>query len=1059
MRSLLLIFCLVCLGKSFSQSPFITTWKTDNPGISEDNQITIPTFPGETYDYTVDWGDGNVETNFTGDAIHTYENPGTYKVAISGLFPMIYSYKRIDNLKLLSIDQWGSNPWKSMQSAFLECENMDIIATDIPDFRNVLNFSTMFLDCKSLVGNDSMGLWDVSNVNSMFVMFAGAELFNIDISNWDVSQVRDMSLSFYEAKSFNQPIGKWNVTNVTNMSSMFHSAENFDQELNDWDVSNVLFMGSMFRNAKTFNKDISNWNVSKVSDMKSMFSRAENFNQNIGNWDVSNVESMEFMFERAAKFNGNIGTWNVSRVQNMKAMFMYSDFNQNISNWEVINVNDMDYMFYASQKFNQNISDWNVSNVETMSHMFGNTSLFDQNIGLWNITKVKDMSFMFSGSKGLSIENYNNILIGWSNNSNLQENVVFDADAYEYCIAENARENLTQNFNWTINDNGKNCVEDQRPFITIWKTDNFGKTDNNQIEIPASKNGVYMYNVDWGDGSFDEGIRSAIIHTYDTPGIYEVKISGYFPFTGYGDYDGPGVVPVDIKDREKLIEIKQWGDIRWSSLSSAFAYCKNLDITAVDAPNISNVTMSTNTFIDCISLVGNESLKLWNVGNIKRFDHMFQGCVLFDQDISTWDMKNAEFLYSMFQGCQSFNQDISDWDVSSTKYFSGMFSYTNSFNQDISNWNVSNAIDMSGMFSGAASFDYNLSNWNISNVTDLSGMFNYSGLSNINYDKTIIGWSNLPTLQNNVLFDGGDSQYCESEEARQYLMDTYGWTITDGGKDALCNQDNDLDGILDHKDNCLNTVPNATVNENGCEIIPRDAILVYGLMPTCPGTTNGSIQVSSSLTNRSYNISLDGPTTITENNVSLSQPYIINNLSTGLYSVEISIPEASYTQSFGIQINEVGSISGKRENLDLKSKSVSYSVQGSHSYKVNINNKETLFNFDSAGPNQIQLNDLNGFNTISISGESDCQGLIEDSFNFSDSVVMYPVNTKDKTFIEGYDEESEVQIFDISGRLLFQKKLQNDKLESIDLESYDSGIYPVKIISSKNTQTFKIIKQ
>ncbi len=34
---------------------FVTTWKTDNPGISENNQITIPIYIGEEYDYTVDW--------------------------------------------------------------------------------------------------------------------------------------------------------------------------------------------------------------------------------------------------------------------------------------------------------------------------------------------------------------------------------------------------------------------------------------------------------------------------------------------------------------------------------------------------------------------------------------------------------------------------------------------------------------------------------------------------------------------------------------------------------------------------------------------------------------------------------------------------------------------------------------------------------------------------------------------------------------------------------------------------------------------------------------------
>ena len=58
------------LGTTFA--PFVTTWKTDNPG-SASNQLTIPTM-GSGYDYWVDWEDVNDFANsgtagpFTGDA-------------------------------------------------------------------------------------------------------------------------------------------------------------------------------------------------------------------------------------------------------------------------------------------------------------------------------------------------------------------------------------------------------------------------------------------------------------------------------------------------------------------------------------------------------------------------------------------------------------------------------------------------------------------------------------------------------------------------------------------------------------------------------------------------------------------------------------------------------------------------------------------------------------------------------------------------------------------------------------------------------------------------------
>ena len=34
---------------TYAPNEFVTTWKTDNPGVSGSNQITIPTFSGETY--------------------------------------------------------------------------------------------------------------------------------------------------------------------------------------------------------------------------------------------------------------------------------------------------------------------------------------------------------------------------------------------------------------------------------------------------------------------------------------------------------------------------------------------------------------------------------------------------------------------------------------------------------------------------------------------------------------------------------------------------------------------------------------------------------------------------------------------------------------------------------------------------------------------------------------------------------------------------------------------------------------------------------------------------
>ena len=237
---------------------------------------------------------------------------------------------------------------------------------------------------------------------------------------------------------------------------MFHYAVNFNRYIGDWNVSSVTDMQSMFRGAKKFNQDIGHWNVSAVLDMNGMFSSAEKFNQNIGNWNVSAVLDMNGMFRQAYDFNQNIGNWNVANVTNMNAMFSSaSSFNQDIGNWNVAQVTDMSWMFNFAENFNHDIGNWNVAQVTDMDYMFNYTNQFNQDIGDWNVSKLSsDISL---NETNLSVSNYDSLLIGWNKN-NLNSNIDLDAGDSIYCQGEAARDSLIANYDWIIDDNGKDCT-------------------------------------------------------------------------------------------------------------------------------------------------------------------------------------------------------------------------------------------------------------------------------------------------------------------------------------------------------------------------------------------------------------------------------------------------------------------------------------------------------------------------------------------------------------------------------------------------------------------------
>jgi surface protein len=375
------------LGTCIVATPFVTTWKSDNPGWLP-NQIIIPTNAASgQYNYDVYWERvGSPAINGTviwqtGDATITFPSPGTYRVSITGTFPHMYIYYNPGmREKLLTVESWGSNQWKSMASMFYGAPNMTMPASDTPDLSLVTDMSFMFSD--TVAFNQNISGWNTSSVTDMRWMFRWASGFNQNISGWNTSSVTRMDGMFYWATNFNQPIGSWNTSSVTMMDNMFSSATNFNQPIGSWNTSSVTFMEWMFLWATNFNQPIGSWNTSSVTRMAGMFYGATSFNQPIGTWNTSSVTDMNSMFAGALGFNQPIGLWNTAKVKNMAIMFYSSNFNQPIGNWNTSSVTDMRSMFHFNS-FNQPIGNWNTSSVTDMRLMFDGNQLFNQNLSSW----------------------------------------------------------------------------------------------------------------------------------------------------------------------------------------------------------------------------------------------------------------------------------------------------------------------------------------------------------------------------------------------------------------------------------------------------------------------------------------------------------------------------------------------------------------------------------------------------------------------------------------------------------------------------------------------------
>ena len=116
--------------------------------------------------------------------------------------------------------------------------------------------------------------WNVSNVDNMAFMFAGAAAFNQDLSSWNTHKVMNFSHMFAQATSFTSDLSGWNTQSAVDMTAMFWKAENFDSNLNGWNTDSVKFIGGMFYEAPMFTGKLC-WSLPQVEQADSMFSTAE----------------------------------------------------------------------------------------------------------------------------------------------------------------------------------------------------------------------------------------------------------------------------------------------------------------------------------------------------------------------------------------------------------------------------------------------------------------------------------------------------------------------------------------------------------------------------------------------------------------------------------------------------------------------------------------------------------------------------------------------------------------------------------------------------------------
>ena len=481
-------------------------------------------------------------------------------------------------------------------------------------------------------------------------------------------------------------------TSVISLQSTFDSWSGTATDYANWNTVNVTTLESCF-NQSTKNVNVGSWNTSNVTNMQNTFAGTSTFNQPLNSWNTGNVTNMTGMFSSAQAFNQPLNLWNTGSVTTMSGMFYNANaFNSNISTWNTANVTNMEQMFESMPVFNQNISSWNTSSLTTLYRTFANCPAFNQPLNSWNTANVTTFDKTFNGATA-----FNQPLNSWNTGNVTTTNSMFaNATAFNQPLNSwNMYNNTdpTYMFNFATSFNSS---------LSGW---NLSKT--------TTLEGMFK-----NASAFNQPIANWTLGKVTNANqMFYYATAFNQPLNGWGTWMEPAP----------------------ATATNSLAY----------------MFEGAETF--------NQSLNSWDTSKVYDFRSTFRLAKAFDGNISSWNTSNAIYFDYMFNLAFAFNQNISSWNTANVMQMVSMFDDARAFNQPIGSWNVTKCWTFAGMFRGAKAFDQDLGAWvlyrtpvggtgvqtgpimqvmfHTSYNTSIPGYGN-CGISQANWDKTMIGWAN-----------------------------------------------------------------------------------------------------------------------------------------------------------------------------------------------------------------------------------------------------------------------------------------------------------------------------
>ncbi len=550
--------------------------------VSDDLTFTLPFNEDEAgLNVTIHWGaDGDDDSendtlvvDDNGDLLpsYSYSSPGIYTIEIhenqKGYFTGLQFSNHDDAASVIELTQWGTLQWKSLKEAFHGCSELEITAKDSFHARTgkVSNFVSAWEGCTSLTSFPFIHTDGASNMNK----------------------------AWSQCTSMKGPFPLLNTSNVTSFWRTWQACSELGGTFPDMDYS----LGQAFTQTWSGVTSATFSHVPNFAAFKRGVDMYEGVSLETSFWDdvliqIADQETTPSEDDLNSIKGGK--SWHSDSAAVLEAISTLED-----NDWII---DDMGLEVNLTQ-------DTIIDAADGITKIYADSSDGDLYLLFPDANESESITVVKSADQ-------NSVLIASEDRDdrfNGEYRLIMSGIEGQEIIIDNNSIDA-----WTTSNGEDISAQSDAPFqIEVEIEPDLTFT----LPLSSYGNPSYDINIDWGDDT-NNNVTSVddtnLTHTYSETKTYVISITENTP-SSFGSlwFDNTG------DDKDKVISIKNWGQVTPMNINGAFWGCTNMTLEAEDSlhARIQRATAFYRTFRGCTNLTG--TFPNMNTGHMTSFNEAF----------------------------------------------------------------------------------------------------------------------------------------------------------------------------------------------------------------------------------------------------------------------------------------------------------------------------------------------------------------------------------------------------------------------------------------------------